>query len=66
MTYDTLYYWAGGREVGSWNAVVRPYEGLDDARAKIEKAGYVCVKGCESIGAPEGPPADERFKALGL
>lgn len=32
--------------------------------AELAQAGYVAVRGVRAIGPPEGPPADDRFKAL--
>ena len=61
--YDTVYYWTGGRVYGKWNRTLgyKP-EMLSD----LAKAGYVAHPGKLSIGAPEGPPKDSEFRALGL
>ncbi len=79
-TYDVIYYWTGGREVGEWNATLsvghdshyidgsltNPTRNIDDLISKIRRQGYVAHRGLRSIGPPEGPPTDAEFKALGL
>lgn len=69
---DAVYYWVGGREAGEWKTVSRraldapDVGGLADVVNRLERGGYVAVRGSTSIGPPEGPPADSRFRALGL
>ena len=70
--FDTVYYWVGGREVGEWKPTSYRVIHAPDVPSlafvieKLERAGYVAVRGSTAIGPPEGPPLNSRFKALGL
>lgn len=66
--YDAIWYWTGGREVGEWRRAYPDVENrtLEEARATIRRAGYVCHLGTKAVGPPEGPPGDAEFRALGL
>ena len=69
--YDGICMWTGGRKEGIWSLVTlapsgRTIEGVASKLQEIRTAGYVCHPGCRSIGAPDGPPEDPEFKALGL
>lgn len=61
---EVVYCWIGGREEGSWIEVTT--YSVEDTIAQLTRQGYVAVRGSESVGPPEGPPSDDRFKALGL
>ena len=62
MQIDRLYYWQGGTEEGRWR-MAWPTD-LDAGRQDIEHMGYVCVRGSEAIGPPEGPPSLERINQV--
>lgn len=64
IKYDVVYYWAGGMEVGRWCEATG--DDLDAVVASIEKAGRVAYKGVRNIGAPEGPPSEAQFRAIGF
>ncbi len=58
--YDRVYYWTGGTERGQWNEAIPgawpDHQDIDSMIADCRRMGYVAVKGCASIGAPEGSP----------
>lgn len=60
--YDTVYYWAGGTEVGAWH---RTYgDDLEALVERIERGGRVAKLGRLDIGPPEGPPDAEDFRRI--
>ncbi len=64
--YDTVYYWTGGRVEGYWTETQTQGSAIEETLEHLARAGYVAHRGLRSIGAPEGPPSDAEFKALGL
>lgn len=56
ITYDTVYYFAGGTENGEWREVHLLGRDAETIRSEIARMGYSVVKGVRAIGAPEGPP----------
>jgi hypothetical protein len=69
VSYDTVYYWIGGRERGEWRQVLvaAPVaKVLADKRAELARMGYVALCGSTKVGPPTGPPTDAHFRALGL
>lgn len=54
--HNTVYYWKGGTEWGTWKGTLITPDQIDDTLAKLRKAGYHAVPGHLSIGPPDGPP----------
>jgi len=64
MTQKTfLWYWSGGREVGSWNVVLCSEQHFSRHETELASAGYVSKR---SSIKPEGAPVNEEFERLGL
>ena len=72
--YDVVWFWSGGRVEGKWcPSVVRAvnedrptWEEVREHCGALDRSGYVNHPGTRSIGAPDGPPDDSEFRALGL
>lgn len=64
--YDVVYHWVGGREEGRWHEVHTVPEMAEERLAEVRRMGYVAHRGVKSIGAPEGPPSDADFRAIGM
>ena len=59
-------YWTGGREQGHWTETLTQGSAIEETLEHLKRAGFVAHRGIQAIGAPEGPPSDSEFKALGL
>lgn len=71
--YNVVYYWTGGRVEGKWSrSVVRSRtewptrKEVNNHCLRLDRCGYVNHPGVVSVGPPEGPPSDAKFKLLGL
>ncbi len=68
----TVYYWHGGREVGTWHTMTAVFSKEAALKVMMElcHAGYIShyaeTTALKSIGLPEGPPPDAHFRSLGL
>jgi hypothetical protein len=74
---DCVWFWVGGRAAGEWRRATlapswatvngeAPPSTLPALRAEIERGGRPAVVGSLLAGPPEGPPAEDRFRALGV
>lgn len=53
--YDVVWWWRGGREHGEWCEAL-PGADIAETIQRIERAGYVAVRGSRLVGPPEGAP----------
>lgn len=68
----TVYYWIGGREVGTWHKAV-PLPTREAAQSLVRSlntsgrvAHYNSTRSVDCIGLPDDAPRDVDFKAIGL
>lgn len=74
---DCVWYWVGGRVSGEWRKATLapswatlggepPASTLPALAAEIERGGRVAMVGSTTVGAPDGPPCEERFRLVGV
>lgn len=63
--HDTVYYWKGGTANGRWYRTLITADRIEETLARLRRAGYHAVPGRQSIGAPEGPPYSDEYRAWG-
>lgn len=63
---NVIWFWRGGREVGEWKPSNRGAGTVGADLTRLNRAGYVAIAGNYNMGAPEGPPSDAKFRAIGM
>lgn len=59
LSGDSVFYWIGGTERGSWHRIAAPGPGaIATTLAALARSGHYAVPGRASIGAPDGPPRE--------